>query len=222
MADATANAAVSAAPPPAAKASGLRNPRVRVGLSLLGVLALVAAIAAGAHWLVYGRFIQSTDDAYLRADVVTVAPRVGGYVQALYVQDNQQVVVGQPLLRIDLRNYQAALSQQTATVDARAADITAAENQIRQQQALSRRIARSSRAPRPTRSSPMIRSSAIARCAIRAWRPRSATSRRSISAIRHARLCRPPRPACALRSGSSPRCRASCCRATRSSRPRRR
>lgn len=132
MADASANPAAVPAAAPARR----RNPRVRVGLSVLGVLALVVAIVVGARWWVYGRFIESTDDAYLRADVVTVAPRVGGYVQALYVQENQKVAAGQPLLRIDVRNYQAALSQQSADLDARRAGIDFADNQIRQQQAL--------------------------------------------------------------------------------------
>ena len=138
MADAPANPTANAAPavPAAAKPSGMRNPRVRIGLSVLGVLALAVAIVFGVRWFVYGRFIASTDDAYLRADVVTVAPRVGGYVLQLYVQDTQKVVVGQPLLRIDVRNYQAALSVQNASVDARAADIGTAQNQIRQQQAM--------------------------------------------------------------------------------------
>jgi membrane fusion protein (multidrug efflux system) len=128
--------AVSPTVPAAAAPRRLRNPRVRVGVSVLGVLALAAAIAFGIHWWVYGRFIETTDDSYLRADVVTVAPRVGGYVQALYVQDNERVVAGQPLLRIDVRNYQAALSQQSADLDARRAGITYADNQLRQQQAL--------------------------------------------------------------------------------------
>ncbi|HTT04140.1 MAG TPA: HlyD family secretion protein [Steroidobacteraceae bacterium] len=132
MADASTNSAAV----PAAAPARLRNPRVRIGLSVLGALALAVAIGVAVHWWVYGRFIESTDDAYLRADVVTVAPRVGGYVQALYVQENQKVAAGQPLLRIDARNYQAALSQQSADLDARRAGIDFADNQIRQQQAL--------------------------------------------------------------------------------------
>jgi membrane fusion protein, multidrug efflux system len=138
MAEASIKAAVTAVPPapPLVKSSGLRNPAMRLGLWVLGVLVLAAAIAAGARWLVYGRFIMSTDDAYLRADMLTVAPRVAGYVQALYVQDNQKVVAGQPLLRIDVRNYQAVLAQQSAAMDARTADISAVQSQISQQQAL--------------------------------------------------------------------------------------
>ncbi len=66
---------------------------------------------------------------------VTVAPRVNGYIDQIYVVDNQFVKAGDPLVRIDLRNYKALLSQQDAAVDARNADIQAAESQITQQQA---------------------------------------------------------------------------------------
>ncbi|HTY49218.1 MAG TPA: HlyD family secretion protein [Steroidobacteraceae bacterium] len=111
------------------------NRRVRIGLSVFAALLGILALVYGVRWVVHGRFVESTDDAYLRADSVTVAPRVSGYIDQLYVADNQKVTAGQPLLRIDVRNYRATLLQQTATVDARAADITAAQNQIAQAQA---------------------------------------------------------------------------------------
>ena len=126
-------AAAPTAPPPAR--IGLANPRIRIGLSILATVVILFALIAGTRWLVHGRFVESTDDAYLRADQVSIAPRVSGYIDAIYVVENQKVVAGQPLLRIDPRNYAAALDQQTATVGARMADITAAENQIAQQQA---------------------------------------------------------------------------------------
>jgi membrane fusion protein (multidrug efflux system) len=120
--------------PPIATTNG-SNRRIRIVLAaVLAVLAVVGLIV-GVRWLVYGRYIETTDDAYLRADTVTVSPRVNGYIDKIYVIDNQVVKAGEPLVRIDLRNYQAALSQQTATVDARDADIKAAQNQITQQQA---------------------------------------------------------------------------------------
>src|SRR5579863_3632767 len=111
------------------------NPRARLGLIIAGGVLLAAAVLYGIHWFLYGRYIVSTDDAYLRADLVTVAPRVSGYIDEIYVSDNQAVAAGQPLLRIDVRNYKDALSQQVATVDARQADLAAASNQVLQQQA---------------------------------------------------------------------------------------
>jgi membrane fusion protein (multidrug efflux system) len=112
-----------------------RNPRVRIGLAIAGAVIVVIGLIYGVRWMTHGRYIISTDDAYLHADVVTVAPRVSGYIEELYVKENQSVQAGQPLLRIDTRNYKDALSQQQASADARQADITAADSQIQQQQA---------------------------------------------------------------------------------------
>jgi membrane fusion protein (multidrug efflux system) len=115
--------------------SPLGRPVVRVGL-IAGALALLVGLGAvGLNWWTHGRFVQSTDDAYLRADEVTVEPKVSGYVDQVYVADNQAVEVGQPLVRIDARSYDAAFAQQAAAVDARRADIAAAERQAAQQEA---------------------------------------------------------------------------------------
>jgi membrane fusion protein (multidrug efflux system) len=108
---------------------------VRVWLLIgLAILLGVGAIL-GLNWWTHGRFIQSTDDAYLHADQVTVAPKVSGYVEAVYVAENQTVAPGQPLVRIDARSYQAALAQQSAAIDARRADIALSERQMAQQEA---------------------------------------------------------------------------------------
>ena len=123
------------AAPPATQPAGLQNPTLRLGLAVVGAVLLALALYAGIRWVVHGRFIESTDDAYLRADLVTVAPRVSGYIDELYVVENQPVRAGQPLLRIDMRNYRDALSQQTAAVDGRVADIAALARQIEQQEA---------------------------------------------------------------------------------------
>jgi membrane fusion protein (multidrug efflux system) len=96
---------------------------------------LVAAVLALAYWWVVGRFMQSTDDAYLQADSVTVAPKVSGYITDVYVGDNVTVKPGDPLVRLDSRQYQAALDQAQATVDAREADIQRAQAGIQQQRA---------------------------------------------------------------------------------------
>jgi len=98
------------------------------------VLAIVAVVTLG-YWWVVGRFIQSTDDAYLQADSVTVAPKVSGYVTDVYVGDNAAVKAGDPLVRLDSRQYRAALDQAKATVDARQADIERAQAGIQQQRA---------------------------------------------------------------------------------------
>ena len=111
------------------------RPRVRVLLVLIGVVVLALIATAGVGWWRHGRFVQSTNDAYLQADAVTVAPKVQGYVDQVFVVDNQAVAAGQPLLKINPNSYDASVAQQSATVDARKADILAAESQVAQQRA---------------------------------------------------------------------------------------
>jgi membrane fusion protein (multidrug efflux system) len=113
----------------------LQNPLVRGVLIVAGVGALALLVVFGFGWWTHGRFVQATDDAYLHADEVTISPKVLGYVDQVYVRDNQDVVAGQPLVRIDARSYDAAVAQQAAAIDARLADIQTAERQVDQQEA---------------------------------------------------------------------------------------
>ena len=74
--------------------------------------AAVAALAGAAdygwqYWTV-GRFEVSTDDAYVKADNTTIAPKVSGYVAAVLVDDNEPVKAGQVLARIDDRDFKVA------------------------------------------------------------------------------------------------------------------
>ena len=123
-----ADASKGAAPP-------ARPSKIRRFLMPAGVVLAIAAVLALAYWWLVGRFIQSTDDAYLQADSVTVAPKVSGYVTDVYVGDNVPVKVGDPLVRLDSRQYQAALDQAQATIDARKADILRAQAGVPQQRA---------------------------------------------------------------------------------------
>jgi membrane fusion protein (multidrug efflux system) len=77
------------------------------------LLTLPAGILA-AGWFGYdywtvGRFLVSTDDAYVQADYTSVAPKVSGYIRDVLVQDNEHVHAGQVLARIDDRDFVAAL-----------------------------------------------------------------------------------------------------------------
>lgn len=106
--------------------AALKNPRVRRLLGVLAAVVVLALLAWLVYWLQVGRYLQSTDNAYLQADAVAVAPRVNGYVTAVLVEDNQAVKAGQPLVRIDARSYNAGLAQAEALVAVRQADIAAA------------------------------------------------------------------------------------------------
>jgi membrane fusion protein (multidrug efflux system) len=120
----------------AAGAQGKRlSPRGRTLLIGITLASLIVGIIWGVHWWFVGRFIQSTDDAYLQADSVTVAPKVSGYIAEVYVADNQSVPAGAPLVRLDNRQYRAALEELTATTAARKADIARGEADLLLQQA---------------------------------------------------------------------------------------
>jgi membrane fusion protein, multidrug efflux system len=114
---------------------GRLSARALVLLVAIGIGAFAIGAVWGAHWWLVGRFIESTDDAYLQADSVTVAPKVSGYIIEVYVADNQSVPAGAPLVRLDSRHYQAALDQLTATIAARKADIARSEADLSLQRA---------------------------------------------------------------------------------------
>src|ERR1700759_2330593 len=102
-----------------------------------------AAIAglAGASWYgldywTVGRFLVSTDDAYVKADNTTVAPKVSGYLHEVLVGDNERVKAGQTLARIDDRDYKVALDQAKADVAAAEAAIASKRAQLDVQQAI--------------------------------------------------------------------------------------
>ncbi|MDG0024457.1 HlyD family secretion protein [Trinickia sp. Y13] len=116
-------------------ANGPRRARGRRWLIGLLIVALVAGLAWFVHWWKVDRFIESTDDAYLKADNVTVAPKISGYVTQVFVRDNETVAAGAPLVRLDTRQYEASLAQAQATVAAREADLARAQADLKQQQA---------------------------------------------------------------------------------------
>ncbi|EMQ5442208.1 TPA: HlyD family secretion protein [Pseudomonas aeruginosa] len=112
-----------------------RHKGKRLGLLLCG--AALAVLAAG--WLIAGPFAgTSTDNAYVRGDVTSLAPKVAGYVTALEVGDNQVVRAGDVLFRIDDRDYRARLAQAQANIEAAEARLGDVDAQTGLQRALIR------------------------------------------------------------------------------------
>jgi len=103
------------------------NGRRRLLLQAGGaVLAFAALVFAWRAWR-YGRSHESTDDAQIDGHIVPVLARVGGYVSAVMVEDNQRVQAGQLLVRIDSAEYAARLAQATADVAAATAAVSQAD-----------------------------------------------------------------------------------------------
>ncbi len=116
-------------------ASPLKNPLVVGLLIVVGGGLLVLAAIWFVHYWTRGRFVQSTNDAYVQADQVTVATRVSGFVDQVLVQANQSVRAGEPLVRVDDRDPRAKMEQALAEVEQGRASVVQAQAQIRQQEA---------------------------------------------------------------------------------------
>jgi membrane fusion protein (multidrug efflux system) len=115
-------------------------PQASAGRKALLRIAVPAAVGAavlafGVYWYNTGRFLQSTDDAYVRADMSVITPRVGGEILAVHVVDNQAVHKGDVLVEIDPRDYGARVANAQAAVASADAAMQANVEQIKLQQA---------------------------------------------------------------------------------------
>ncbi|EOC1286737.1 HlyD family secretion protein [Cronobacter muytjensii] len=96
-------------------------------LIILGIVVIIMVVGALIWWLMT-RNLETTDDAFIEGDAVTVAPKVAGYVTELRVKDNQRVKKGDLLVVIDPRDA-------TAQRDQARAQLSLAESQLHQAQA---------------------------------------------------------------------------------------
>ena len=109
--------------------------RKRLGAALCIAAALV--LTAGWAWSRSSSTV-STDNAYVRANITSMAPKVGGYITSIAVGDNQRVEAGDILFRIDDRDYRAKLKQADASVDAARARLAGVLQEMALQRALVR------------------------------------------------------------------------------------
>ncbi|WP_186308458.1 HlyD family secretion protein [Paraburkholderia sp. BCC1885] len=113
------------APAGATDAAGAAQPARRIPWMLLAVITVLVVLACAlSYWFIVGRFVESTDDAYVGGDVTVMAPKVSGFVTDVMVRDNQRVQVNQVLIRLDARDYDARLAQARAEVQSAQAAVT--------------------------------------------------------------------------------------------------
>jgi membrane fusion protein (multidrug efflux system) len=110
--------------------------RKQLGLSGLALLVGLGASWYGHHWWTVARFIESTDDAYVGGDVTVIAPKISGFIAEVAVIDNQAVRAGDLLLKIDDRDYRAALAKVVAAVAGQQATLANLDATRRLQQAV--------------------------------------------------------------------------------------
>ncbi len=102
--------------------------RLRMTMKRAAVFVLLAGLAAGAAWYgndwwQNGRFVESTDDAYVGGNITTISPHVPGFIGAIMVTDNQRVQAGQLLVQLDPRDAQAVADRAQAVLEARHATL---------------------------------------------------------------------------------------------------
>ena len=120
-----------------ANAQSEDKPRRTVNWRRVSAAALLLATVAGGGYLYWdnARRFETTDDAFIASRQFSIAPKVPGYLIAVPVTDNQHVVAGQVIARIDDRDYRTALAQAEAQVAAAQTAITNIDAQIEVQKA---------------------------------------------------------------------------------------
>lgn len=88
-------------------------------MTTLVLLMLLAGGAWAGYWYMFISGTESTDDAYVAGNIFRVMPQVGGKVVAVLADDNDRVLAGQPLVRLD--DVDARLAYDRAQVDLAAA-----------------------------------------------------------------------------------------------------
>jgi membrane fusion protein (multidrug efflux system) len=128
-------APATAAAAPEAPKSGKR----KLVLMGVGILLALAAASYGVHYVLFGRFLVSTDDAYVRANSTTLGARVSGHIAAIIPGDNALVQSGDVIFRIDDGDYRIAvdaartrIATQQATIDRIGRQVTALESAVEQ------------------------------------------------------------------------------------------
>src|SRR5215472_386841 len=124
---------IEPAPVLQAKSAGRLRRLVMAGAA---VAVLASASWYGWDYWTVGRFLVSTDDAYVKADNTTIAPKVSGYLREVLVGDNEHVKAGQVLARIDERDFKVALDQAQADVAAAQATVASKQAQFEVQQSV--------------------------------------------------------------------------------------
>jgi membrane fusion protein (multidrug efflux system) len=106
---------------------------------ILIAFAVIAASAVGYYairFVTYGQYVESTDDAYVKADTTAIAARVSGYVAKVLVADNQAVRQGDILVSIDDADFKARVEQAQGAADAKRSVLNAMASRVALEQRL--------------------------------------------------------------------------------------
>lgn len=103
----------------------------KAGIAVLGLL--LAGTALGGGWWLTHQDVESTDNAYIQADITTISPKVAGYVAEVPVSDNQAVSAGAILARLEDTDYRARVAEAEAAVAAARAGLDSIDSRLEAQ-----------------------------------------------------------------------------------------
>lgn len=93
-----------------------KSSRKRKVLSVVLLAVLAGGAWYGYNWWTTGRFMVSTDDAYIHGDIMAMSPKVTGYIDDVLVSANSHVKAGDPVFQLDQGDYQIVLNEKEAAL----------------------------------------------------------------------------------------------------------
>jgi membrane fusion protein (multidrug efflux system) len=122
--------AVIASEPTGKRTAEGANTQGRRGAFLIFFFLLLIAAAAGLMYWLQARQFESTDDAQVEVHLNPVSARIDGSIMKIYVEDNQMVKAGDPLVDLDPQDFQVALNQARAQLSQARSMVTAQQPNV--------------------------------------------------------------------------------------------
>ena len=105
----------------------------RVKRTLFGIGLVLILAVGGLYFFAQTASYESTDDAFVDGHITSVAPKIAGRIDKVFIDDNQLLKKGDPVVEIDPRDYHAQLKQKQAALDSTKAQAVAAQAGVEQQ-----------------------------------------------------------------------------------------
>ncbi|HZC34066.1 MAG TPA: HlyD family secretion protein [Chthoniobacterales bacterium] len=105
----------------------------RLTPALIGIGLVLVLAAIGLSFFAQSMSYESTDDAFIDGHIVQVSPKIAGRIDKVFIDDNQPVKKGDPIVQIDPRDYDAQLKQKQAALESIKAEAIAAQAAVEQQ-----------------------------------------------------------------------------------------
>jgi membrane fusion protein (multidrug efflux system) len=105
----------------------------------LFVFVILLALIAGAllaHWLLVGRYQESTDNAYVQGEITRVSSQLNARIEKVLVRDNQPVEAGQLLVELENSDFRLARQRALAALETHRAERAQAQSKLDQQASL--------------------------------------------------------------------------------------